>query len=264
MKGQRITDSPVKDYRTGKPERRRATHATLMGIMLTGIFLIFACNVQSSELDKSLSKAISQQLEGLWAYESLKPSRGDEFLLTGYFIFHDGYFLQQSINDGDPFESQGGMAHAGPYMKADKGYRMVAEIGISTMPTRTPPLSVRLDTQHEIFPEFSDGKLVLTFGSGTVQIFRRIDTKERQIHKLDKGYLAFADHYFILVTAWEENTVAGTGTYEKEGNSLRLHAERWFSVLKGKANNIKDQTIDATFDGETFKMPNGVEFHTTK
>jgi hypothetical protein len=261
----KITLGRFCDCKKGEGGETKTFYPTSIKIMLLGLVAFFSINFPPPTFFGCDSERASQSLEGMWAYESLKPSSGTgEFRLTGYFIFHNDHFVQQSINDGEPFEKQGGMAHAGPYQKTEKAYQLDAKIGISVSPTRKPPLSVTVDRKHEIFPEFSEEKLILTFWSGTVQIFRRIVTEHRKIYKLDKGYLAFADNFFIIVTAWEENSVAGSGTFEREGKTLRLHAERWFSVAGEEVEYIKNQIIAAIFDGHTLKLPNGMEFRILK
>lgn len=213
--------------------------------------------------EHSSAKAF-EKIEGLWSYETLKPKGGEEMSLIGLFLFTDGYFLQQSINDGDPFEQQAGMAHGGTYKTIDNGYEMVAEIGISVMPKGKAPLSIRRNTEHQIFPQFLGDRLILTFGSGTIQTFRRAEASKSQVIILDKGYLGFAGSYFILVTALENAAIAGSGTFEREGNSLRLHIQRWFSVLDGQVSYLRDQIIDATFDGKTFSIADGPVFQVKK
>ena len=52
---------------------------------------------------------------GLWAYQSLGREGGTFTKLSGWFLFRDGWFVQQSLNDGEPFDKQLAQAHAGPY-----------------------------------------------------------------------------------------------------------------------------------------------------
>ena len=72
-------------------------------------------------------------VEGLWAYTSLKASgTGQVMPLTGVILYKDGFFAQQSIFDGEPFDTQGAMAHAGPFGAGPKGVHMTAEQTISS------------------------------------------------------------------------------------------------------------------------------------
>ena len=117
-------------------------------------------------------ESASEAAEGLWAYTGLTPPGQEEFALTGMFVFKDGKFIQQSINDGEPFETQGAMAHAGTYRHGPDGIQMVAEQTISVAPKNTPPFSERGRTEHELSVERTGDELTLTFGSGTVQTFK--------------------------------------------------------------------------------------------
>jgi len=113
----------------------------------------------------------SSAIEGLWAYTAIAPGGRNEVPLTGLFLFHQGIFVQQAINDGEPFDEQMGQAHTGTYQPAEEGFEMVAEIAIGVAPSHTPALSLRRNTEHQIKPERDGQELVLTFGSGTVQKF---------------------------------------------------------------------------------------------
>jgi len=201
-----------------------------------------------------------EKIEGLWSYESLIPKDEKEMPLTGFFLFQNGYFIQQSINDGEPFEQQMAMANAGRYEAIEGGFKLLLEIGISVTPSTDPPLSLRRNTEHQVFPEYSEDKLSLTFGSGTIQTFKQIEAEKGEVFILDKGYLGFAGNYFILFIALENGGEAGSGTFEREGSSLRLHAMSWFSGIDGKATYLRDQEIEATFDGEKLSISDGPEF----
>src|SRR5687767_13685625 len=90
-----------------------------------------------------------QAAEGLWAYTSLQAGGSGKMMpLTGVILYKAGLFAQQSIFDGQPFETQGAMAHAGPFGAGPKGVHMVAEQTISIAPGKDPSLTFRQNTQH--------------------------------------------------------------------------------------------------------------------
>jgi hypothetical protein len=199
--------------------------------------------------------------EGLWAYTALiAGGKKENMPLTGVILFKDGMFAQQSIYDGVPFESQGSMAHAGPFGAGPSGVHMTAEQTISTAPGKEKPLSFRRDTQHDISVDRSGDEMTIVFASGTVQKFKRIGPANGRIHKLDKGVLALVDGHFVLVDGDEQGVVTGFGTYKQSGTTYDLKATRWAEATPTKAINKRDFAQKATFDGKTLKLADGRSF----
>jgi hypothetical protein len=199
--------------------------------------------------------------EGLWAYTALiAGGKGENMPLTGVILFKDGIFAQQSIFDGEPFEKQGAMAHAGPYGTGPAGVHMVAEQTISIAPGEAKPLRFRRDTQHDISVERSGEEMTIVFGSGTVQKFKRIGPASGRIHRLDKGVLALVDGHFVLVEGDEEGVVTGYGTYQQSGTAYDFNVERWSESSAGKATNRRDFALKATFDGKQLTLADGRSF----
>lgn len=202
-----------------------------------------------------------QAAEGLWAYTSLQAGgTGKNMPLTGVILYKDGWFAQQSIFDGQPFEAQGAMAHAGPYKAGPKGLHMVAEQTISTAPGEAPALQFRRDTQHDISVDRDGETLTIVFGSGTVQKFKRIGSARGDIYKLQDGLLALVDEHFVLVSGDEQGVVTGYGKFKRTGNAYELDVIRWAEATAAKAVNRRDVTLKATFDGKTFALADGRSF----
>ena len=212
--------------------------------------------VATAEAPESASKAV----EGLWAYTGLTPPGQEEFALTGMFVFKDGKFVQQSINNGEPFETQGAMAHAGTYRQGPDGIQMVAEQTISVSPKKTPPFSERGKTEHELSIERSGDELIVTFGSGTVQTFKRLGDGVGEIHSLEGGMVAFVDGRFLLVVAQDEGVVTGCGTFERKGESYNLEVLRWAEAKGDQVSYRRDETVGATFDGKRLTLSDGASF----
>ncbi len=199
-------------------------------------------------------------VRGLWAYTALQPRDQEEFPLTGLFLFQDGFFVQQAVNDGEPFAEQGGQAHFGTYQSQGQELRLKAETAISTSPAKEPRLSLRQDTEHRLRPERAGDGLTLRFGSGTVQKLRRLSATKCQVYRLDRGVLALVDGHFLLVARTDGGVVAGSGTYASRGLSLELRATRWFAGSAERILNRRDLTLNATWDGQSLDLEEGLRF----
>lgn len=199
--------------------------------------------------------------EGLWAYTSLQAGgTGQSMPLTGVILYKDGLFAQQSIFDGEPFEAQGAMAHAGPFGAGPKGIHMTAEQTISIAPGKDPALKFRRDTQHDITVDRAGDTMTIVFGSGTVQKFKRIGPAQGDIYELQNGVLALVDDHFVLVAGDEQAVVTGYGKFQRKGTAYDLQVIRWSEATPAKAINRRDGSVKATFDGKTFALADGRAF----
>ena len=225
-------------------------------------FLIFA---GLTACEPTSQTSLEQQVEGLWFYTGLTTSSGNEMPLTGAFLFKDGVFVQHAVFNGEPVQDQGAMAHAGPYSVAAESIHLVANQTISTAPLESPPLSFQALTEHDVTVSRSEDKLTLIFGMGTstVQEFVHVGPGVGELYSLQNGALAFVDGYFILVEGNESGAVAGYGTFEKAGESLTLNVIRWTESDKSSASNLRGNSMQATFDGQSFTLEDGRSFLVT-
>lgn len=199
--------------------------------------------------------------EGLWTYTSLQAGgTGQSMPLTGVILYKDGLFAQQSIFDGEPFEAQGAMAHAGPFGAGPKGIHMTAEQTISIAPGKDPALKFRRDTQHDITVDRAGDTMTIVFGSGTVQKFKRIGPARGDIYKLQNGVLALVDDHFVLVAGDDRAVVTGYGKFQRKGTAYDLQLIRWSEATPAKATNRREGSLKATFDGKTFALADGRAF----
>jgi len=229
--------------------------------MVSGLCVILVFLYGDLAISESASAGSTEKsVQGLWRYTGLTASSGDELPLTGIFLFKDSVFVQQAIFDGDPFDRQGAMAHAGPYSPKSESVHLVAEQTISISPESSPPLSFRKNTQHEVSVTRSGDSLTLVFGSGTVQEFERIGSGLGELYVLQNGALAFVDGYFIFVQGDEIAVTTGYGTFRKEGDKLQLNVIRWAEASDSRALNQRDIVIEATFDGQSFTLADGRSF----
>jgi hypothetical protein len=230
--------------------------------LLLGFFSVIMMVTAGCDVGETL---VAQQpgiaAEGLWRYVDLTTSDGQDLPLTGVFLIKDRVFLQQSIFDGEPFELQDAMAHAGPYVDTPLGMDLVAEQTISISPSRSSPLSFRRNTEHQLTVKRTGDFLSLTFGSGTIQTFERIGPGQGEVYTLQQGRLAFVDGYFILVTGNENGTVTGYGKFEKDNDIYFLKIIRWAETEDSVPTYYRDATIEAKFDGKSLILSDGRKFH---
>ena len=229
---------------------------------IRAVILLLCGALASCESQDDLST--EEQVEGLWRYTRLATSAGREMPLTGIFLFRDGTFLQQAVFDGESFEEQGAMAHAGPYTPGEGSVHLVAEQTISTAPGTDSPLSFRSNTEHDVTVTRNEDELKLVFGSGTIQEFEQIGPGRGEVYSLQDGAVALVDGYFILVQGNEEGVVTGFGTYERTGADLDINVIRWTEADASGAQNRRDVSIEATFDGEVLELDDGRTFTVEK
>lgn len=209
-------------------------------------------------------KALEQEVQGLWRYTGLTRQDGTEMPLAGIFLFKDGIFLQQAVFNADDFAAAGSMAHAGPFRAepATGSVHLIAAQTISTDPAASPPLSFRANTEHDVTVTREDTALTLIFGLGTstVQNFEWVGPGEGELYALEKGSLAFVDGHFILVDGDETSATSAYGTYEQDDENLTLQVTRWTDADTSSATNLRDTTLEATFDGKTLSLADGRSF----
>lgn len=207
------------------------------------------------------ARSSGSEIEGLWRYRRIQPAGGGEVAIDGLFLFAGDRFLQQSLNEGKPYDRQLAQAHAGTVRReADGSLSLAAEVGLVVDPARARAVELRHGSEHRIQPTRTGDALVLTFGSGTVQTFVRVGNGPGEIVALDRGALALVGGHFILVVENNGRAESGSGTFVREGARLLLKPERWFSIRDGAPRYARGDTIAATLDGRTLRLPDGTAF----
>jgi hypothetical protein len=196
---------------------------------------------------------------GLWSYESLGREGGTFTNLQGLFVFLDGWFVQQSLNEGEPFDRQVAQAHAGPYGAEGDRLHLTAHVGFIVNPARQPAVESRQNSEHVVTPTPTPAGMELRFGTGTIQKFRRAGPGQGTIYPLSRGALALVDGHFILVAEAGDTAVAGSGRFERQRDTLRLDAARWVTVRGGKASYARGP-IQAKLDKQKLELPDGLAF----
>jgi hypothetical protein len=223
---------------------------TLSGVCLAAVALSVVMPHAAVQSDDALGAA------GLWRYVSLGRPTGDETKLDGLFVFQSGRFVQQSLNVGEPVASQVAQAHAGTYTVDNGKVKLLAEVGLIVTPAAPTPVASSPNRNHELAVARNADRLVLTFGSGTVQKFTRVGPASGRIVPLSRGALALVDSHFLLVFEDGPRAVAGSGTYKSVGTTLQFAPERWLSARDGKvtySTASRKATLNATtleIDGE--------------
>jgi hypothetical protein len=204
----------------------------------------------------ALSQGAAQDsgVTGLWSYETLTTAKGPTSSPSGSFLFKDGYFVQEALNDGEPFDQQFLQAHAGTYT-VGASVQLVAEVQLAVTPTRTPAVSSSPGRAHQITPTRKGDRLTLTFGSGTVQTLRRVGAGEGDVVLLDRGALALVDGRFLLVFENGARQIVGAGRAERRGSQLALLADRWMTARDGQARYQRHVEIDAVLEGGELRVP---------
>jgi hypothetical protein len=203
-----------------------------------------------------LSQGAAQDsgVTGLWSYETLTVAKGPTSRPSGYFLFKDGYFVQEALNDGEPFDRQLVQAHAGTYT-VGATVQLVAEVQLAVTPSRLPAVSSAPGRAHQITPALKGDHLTLTFGSGTVQTLRRVGPGEGEVVLLERGALALVDGRFLIVFENGGRQIVGAGRAERRGSELGLVADRWMIARDGKPRYQRRVKIDAVLDGGELRVP---------
>jgi hypothetical protein len=197
-------------------------------------------------------------LDGLWSYEKIQLPDGTTERISGYFLLHRGFLIQQAIHDGEPFEQQIAQAHVGEYDQGEDVFRLNATLGILVFPNRSPALLLTRDAQHELTVAHSDSALKLTFGSGTVQTLRWVGSGDVRTFRFRDGAMILMENTFVLAASVPGGALAGSGTCVQKNDSMFFYAIRWFSVLDGNVSYQRNETVRATFDGKRLCFPDGL------
>jgi hypothetical protein len=112
-------------------------------------------------------------------------------------------------------------------------------------PTSASPIESRDGSVHQVTVVRTGDRLRLTFGTGTVQTFTRLGPGRGEQVRLDRGALALVDGRFVLVAEAQNRASSGSGSFERQGESLRLRAERWVSIRSGVPSYTRNRVIEA-------------------
>ena len=205
------------------------------------------------------TRVASESIAGLWSYETLTPAKGRTLRPAGFFLFKDGHFVQEALNEGEPFDQQAVQAHAGTYSLAGT-VRLAADVQLGVNPLRTPAVSSSPGRTHQLTPERQGDHLTLTFGSGTVQTFRRVGPGSGELVLLERGILALVDGRFLIVAEDGGRHIVGAGRFERQGGRLALTADRWMTSRDGRPRYQRQVRIEAVLEDGELRLPGEAPF----
>ena len=194
--------------------------------------------------------------------------QGVDHPMDGIMIFTPGYFAANVILNFTGGDVDDANANSGPYWAEDGKIIFVqwmqlhlrpgdpeetflielsATTGIIVDPSAATPFSSRNNSEHQVLASRKGDRLTFTFGSGTVQVFDRIELAgPTDIYWLEGGALGLIDQHFILAVDSGAKQLSGSGTFTRKGKDLTLDAERWFEVDYGKPSYRSGSRISAS------------------
>ena len=191
-------------------------------------------------------------LSGLWRYEKISHGGDTALANKGLFLFHQGRFFQQTIDDDM------GQAHAGSYNINGDLVSLDVEMGVLVRENSEPVLAIRQNAENHAKMSFKNDVLVLEFEESTVQTLTKLaDVKNIKIYPLNGGYLVFIDNSFIYMRLEDDDFVAGSGAYLKEEEGYSLHANPWISVSGNRVSYSHDEHINLNLERKAFCFPDG-------
>ena len=194
-------------------------------------------------------------LSGLWEYEEISHSGDAALPNTGLFLFYNGRFYQQTIDDDM------GQAHTGSYKIVGDIVSFDVEMGVLVRENSEPPLAVRLNAENQAKVSFKGDLLILGFEESTVQTLTKLaDVENAKIYPLMGGYLVFTDNNFIYMSLEDDNFAAGSGKYLKSGNGFSLHANPWISVSGRRVTYSHNEDINLNLEQKVFSFSDGRKF----
>ena len=194
-------------------------------------------------------------LSGLWKYEEISHGGDAALPNKGLFLFYDGRFFQQTIDDDM------GQAHSGRYKIAGDIVYFDVEMGVLVRENAEPPLAVRRNAENQAQISFQGDVLILGFEESTVQTLTKLtDVENTEIYPLIGGYLVFTDNNFIYMSLEDDNFAAGSGNYMKAGNGFSLHANPWISVSGRRVTYSHNEDINVNLEQKVFSFPDGKTF----
>lgn len=242
----------------------KISRPALIAALAASVIALGGCSttaMTSNAPSGDVAAAASHDVEGYWHHDRLISSKGQEIPIDGVFLMHDGQFIEQAVM-GAPLDTPNAkgaeaMAHSGPYVTTPKGITLTAEQTIAISEAGAEPLSFQANSVHDITAENTGNNLTLTFGSGTVQTFTRIPASDISIMRFADGRIALTGNRFVLVAGDPNAVVSGFGTFVRNGDKLRLMADRWAESTRQKANVKANVTMDVTLTDSALTLADG-------
>ena len=176
--------------------------------------------------------------------------------IDGLFLFSGGRFVQHSLNRGEPLASQLAQGHSGPFSLTPAGELvMTATVGFLLEPDGSGTRLVDRRREHQAMARVAGDRLTLTFDSGTVQTLSRVSSSEPRIMWLEGGAFATVEKRFLLVHADSTRVVTASGRATPNGDRVALEAERWVTLLDGRAEYARDRNVTIAISAGRLDVP---------
>jgi len=196
--------------------------------------------------------ANADPLAGLWRYDEISHGGEAPLTNTGLFLFHNGRFFQQTIDDDM------GQAHAGTYTIDDGTVSFNIEMGILVSENYAPVMAVRLNANNRASIDLQDNLLTLKFDEKTVQTLKKhSEVENAEVYTVQGGYLVFTHDSFIYMSLESDNLEAGSGRYKQIGDTFTLQANPWISVSGERVIYSYNEEIDLNLREKTFDFSSG-------
>ena len=194
-------------------------------------------------------------LSGLWKYEEISHGGDAALPNKGLFLFYNGRFFQQTIDDDM------GQAHTGSYKIAGDIVSFDVEMGVLVRENSEPPLAVRQNAENQAKISFKGDVHILGFEESTVQTLAKLaDAETVKVYPLIGGYLVFTGNNFIYMSLEDDNFATGSGKYLKTGNGFSLHANPWISVSARRVTYSHNEDINLNLEQKVFSFSDGRKF----
>ena len=199
----------------------------------------------------------NQRLSGLWEYKSISHEGGKAIPNQGYFLFHNGKFIQHAIDTGMSQMGKVGQAHAGTYSIDNGIYYFDVELGIIVSPDQEQKTNVRRKGRNHASILLDNNTLKLSFDENSVQLLEKTGDGKVEIHAYENGYLAFSEDRFILIYLNGESYLSASGLFTKLEDALELHAELMITVMDNQVTYSDNVDLQLGLDRQQLYLPEG-------
>ena len=226
--------------------------------MKTLLSILLFISVLSSHLFASPADIKEdQRLSGLWEYKSISHKGGKVTPNQGYFLFHNGKFIQHTIDTRVSHMEKVGQAHVGTYSIENGISYFDVELGIIVSPDQEQKTNVRRKGSNHASILLDNNRLKLSFDENSVQLLEKIGDGKVEIHAYENGYLAFSEDRFILIYLDGDSYLSASGLFTKLEDALELHAEFMITVMDNQVTYSDNVDLQLSSNKKQLYLPEG-------
>ncbi|MBT7953075.1 MAG: hypothetical protein HN764_15715 [Gammaproteobacteria bacterium] len=198
-----------------------------------------------------------QRLSGLWEYKSISHKGGKLAPNQGYFLFHNGKFIQHAIDTRVSHMEKVGQAHVGTYSIENGISYFDVELGIIFSPDQEQKMNVRRKGRNHASILLDNNTLKLSFDENSVQLLEKIGNGKVEIDAYENGYLAFSEDRFILIYLNGDSYLSASGIFTKLEDALELHTDFMITVMDNQVTYSDNVDLQLGSDKEQLYLPEG-------